>query len=88
MQSGGSYAEHSYKSDAGLSEVGEAYAVALRDFMMAKRAKDREDPEERNRQRKLVVSGICLINYVQHDTEMRRFVLGVDLVTKALCGHC
>lgn len=54
-RSGASYAEHSYKADAGLSEVGEAYATALKDFLLAKREKEREDPAQRSTQRRLVV---------------------------------
>ncbi|KAK9893801.1 6PF2K-domain-containing protein [Cystobasidium minutum MCA 4210] len=54
-RSGASYAEHSYKADAGLSEVGEAYSYALRDFLLNKRQQDRLDPVERARQRRLVV---------------------------------
>lgn len=54
-RSGASYAEHSYKADAGLSEVGEAYSYALRDFLLNKRQQDRLDPVERSRQRRLVV---------------------------------
>lgn len=54
-RSGASYAEHSYKADAGLSEVGEAYSYALRDFLLNKRQQDRMDPTERSRQRRLVV---------------------------------
>ncbi|CAD6581791.1 MAG: hypothetical protein CYPHOPRED_001709 [Cyphobasidiales sp. Tagirdzhanova-0007] len=54
-RSGHSFAEHSYKADAGLSEVGESYAIALRDFLLAKREKDRRDPDEKMKQRRLVV---------------------------------
>lgn len=55
-RSGASYAEHSYKADAGLSEVGESYATALKDFVLGKREKDRQDPEERANQRRLSAS--------------------------------
>jgi 6-phosphofructo-2-kinase/fructose-2,6-biphosphatase 4 len=54
-RSGASYAEHSYKADAGLSDVGDSYSYALRDFLLSKRLRDRDNPEERERQRRLVV---------------------------------
>ena len=84
-RSGASYAEHSYKADAGLSEVGESYAIALRDFLLAKREKDRANPEERERQRRLCVSlarlslffRYCTYNYTpQVWTSSRRRCLG------------
>lgn len=87
-RSGASYAEHSYKADAGLSEVGEAYATALRDFVLAKREKDRQDPAERERQRRLVVSSIPTVLCPEVEAKLRSLIgAGVDLLPETVHGH-